>query len=146
MSDFSTDDIDSIASYFGRTPAVTPAAVKLKDKFTIWFKDLGWYDRNMDTDNTFNEARNRRNEFNEKNAVTAKERENVKRVIHTGFTAEEAQGRPKAMLSTGRYVTDLVPTKWLVGAGIVAVAGVAGFVAKKVYYDPEAALVKRLAR
>jgi len=87
-----SDDLDAINAYMSRTQAKTPEGKRLRDSFLKWFQGLGWFDKR--TDDTFSEARVRRNSFNVANSTTVAEKANVERVISTGMTREQMEAEP----------------------------------------------------
>lgn len=94
-------NLDAIKAYFEATEAKTQPARLVKDEFTRWYDQLGFLDRS--DSNTYDHARNLRNEFNEKNAVTSSEKAAVKQVESTGVTTEETEGQPRRETSEGRF-------------------------------------------
>lgn len=132
-----SDDLDAINAFFMSTEAVTPQAVTIKDAWVTWFNQLSWWERTVDG-NTYDMARNRRNEFNLANAVTIAEKAQVENVIKTGMSTEQMQGVPDRRLSSGmmpEYLQLLsTPAKLVIGA-VAAVAVVAA-----AYATPKAAV------
>lgn len=125
-----TVDLRAIADYFDRTEAVTPQAIVLKDKWTIWWDNQSWFNKNVTPLDIYDEARNRRNAFNLANATTAEERAIADRVAKKGYTTEEMRGESKRILSTGRFPEESKP--WIptwakvtaVAAGAVTVVAI----------------------
>jgi hypothetical protein len=101
-----TDDLNAIADYMSATAARTPKAIQLKDSWLKWFDQLSWYTKNVSPGDDYDEARNRRNAFNEANALTSEELEMAKRTAREGFTTEEMEGERKRVLSSGRFPED----------------------------------------
>jgi len=105
----------------------------LRDSWISWYDGLSWYDRKVNSSQVWDEARNRKNAFNEANARNAKELENVKRV-QQGMTSEEMQGKEKRILSTGRFAVPpkpWIPTWGKIALGTAAVLGAGIVVVKK---------------
>jgi len=127
-------EMEAIARYITSEPARTADARQIKDDFIIWYNKVGksWYISESD----LTEAKNRRKEFNFRNAVTTSEKETVTRVEKTGMTTEEAQGGVKTILSTGYREPIEAPwyesllknpftTVGAIGAVVVLIGGVA---------------------
>lgn len=132
-----SDDLDAINAFFMSSDAVTPQAVTIKDEWVTWFNQLSWWDKTFDG-NTYDMARNRRNQYNLANAVSAAEKAQVKNVMKTGLSSEQMQGAADRRLSSGmmpEYVQLLsTPAKIIIGA-VAAVAVVAA-----AYATPKAAV------
>jgi hypothetical protein len=128
MSQFD-DDMASLVEYMNTTKAKTTDASKLKDAFSQWYNNLGWYAKNVDATTTWNQARNYKKQFERANSTSAEELQNVLRVQQTGMTSEQMQGvAAVAQTSGGLYAAPnpddkpLIPPeyKW---AAVVVVAG-----------------------
>ena len=103
QTDFGTqmEDMDAINRYMRTTKIVNNEAFPIKDSFLGWYDRLSYLSKSLDGD-IYNEARTRMNKFNLANVTNEQQRENVVRVITTGVTTEEMQGKPKLpVLSTG---------------------------------------------
>src|SRR4029079_2823656 len=88
------EDMDAINDYMRSKVIVNNAAYTYKDDFIRWWDNLGWYDKNFSS-SAYDEARTRRNKFDLANVKNAAEKANVERVITTGITTEEMQGKPR---------------------------------------------------
>jgi hypothetical protein len=130
---YNLDDLEAIVRYMSDTPANTPAAALVKDRFSKWYPDVSWYDKHFDTQNVVNHAKNERTDFNRANAVTEEEKANVERVIQTGLRTEQLIPgmAPQARDSSGKLGEEtkpLIPHPYdyiAVGAAGVTVAAVA---------------------
>lgn len=126
MSQFD-DDMAATVEYFNGTTANTSAAKKVKDDFATWYSNLGWYDKSVNSDQVWNQARNFRTQFNRANAVTPAEVAAVAAVEGTGLSTEQTTGKPQAAkTSSGLYAAPstsapLIPTEYKVFAGVAAV-------------------------
>ena len=129
-------DLAAIDVYMTSAWPKTTRATKLQDEWKVWFNKLDFYARHVEPglENIYNEARNRRNEFNIANAVSEEQKQAVANVIHTGVTSEEQHGGTKQISSTGKFHVDekpLIP-EWLwwaaaAGLGVIVVASSYGF-------------------
>ena len=54
-----TENIDAIRVYFDQTPVMTPEAQRIKDAFVIWYDDLTWFGKGLNSN--YDLARNQRN-------------------------------------------------------------------------------------
>jgi hypothetical protein len=133
-------DIDAIAAYLNSTPARTPEAQAVKNKFNSWFEN---YSRSIfklvATDESFHTATNFRDEFNKANAVTVAQEQAVRNVKEYGLQRNEMYGLPPGTVDLWTRTKQV--TKW-VGIG-VAVAG-AGYMALQL--KPILALIKTHSR
>ena len=129
----------ALTAYMNATPANNPVASVIKTNFAKWASGLSWYDRQFDTQNLWNRARNYRNDFNTANAgLDPAKRAVVMEVITKGQTSEDAMGEPPAArTSGGRFVVEgpagskpLIPTSYKIAA-VAAGAGVVTIVALK---------------
>lgn len=129
MSDQS-ENLDAIDRYIKSTPLLTAAARDLRDEWTRWYDDQGWYGRNYDIE-VYDHARNLRNRFHLANAITTEQRRIAERMIQTGMTSEEMAGGTTRAMSSGMYDEPLIASttkaKLILGA---TVAG-AGWIAWK---------------
>jgi hypothetical protein len=117
-----TDDMAAIDAYFIATPAVTPTAVTLKDQWRSWYDQLGFFGT-MSSDN-YDEARNRRNAFNLANATTPAAVAQVKEVMKTGVSTEQAAGDADRRDSEGNlpdHPPDVIPLEYKIVGGVLAV-------------------------
>jgi len=117
------DDLQAIKVYFDNTSAATSNAQEIKDKFYVWYADLGWFAKSADLQTTINEARSRRNAFNLANATTETEKQQVQDVFKYGLTTEEGQGeaRPYIDPTTGQVGhPPMIPLKYKIIGGIAA--------------------------
>lgn len=96
------DDAEAVFDFFKRTEARTDKAATLKAQFLTWYNQSSWFDKNF-SQSWYDQLRSRRNAFNIANAVTEADKAAVTRVLTTGMTAEEMQGkpRPKIDVKTG---------------------------------------------
>lgn len=89
--------IDDAEAVFRMMQSVTPKtdkAATLRAQFLTWYKQSSWYDKNF-SQSWYDEMRSRKNAFNIANAVTEADKALVTRVLTTGMTAEEMQGKPR---------------------------------------------------
>lgn len=133
-----SEDLDAINMFFSTSVAVTPEAIKIKDSFIKWFSQLSFWERNLDG-NTYDIARNRRNEFNLANAKTPEEKAQAQNIIKQGMSSEQQQGEADRRLSSGMLPEQpesliSTPTK-LVIAAVAAIAVIAA-----AYATPQAIL------
>lgn len=105
------DDVEAIHDFMLQTPSKTPAAETIRTSFLSWYEKAGFYDKNLSS-TWFDEARTRRNQFNIANAVTVSESAAVQKVLATGLTAEQMQGksRPKVDVKTGKVGSQIHDT------------------------------------
>lgn len=128
------EDIEAINDFFHRSENAprTPEARAAFNAWVKWYEDtkpgaFGWW-----SDADFDHARNLRNAYNRANAVTAKEKENVERVITTGMSTEQMQGETDRRDASGNIVEQppgLAHSPWFwpaVAAGGTAVLLLAG--------------------
>jgi hypothetical protein len=105
-TDFGTiaEDLDAINRYMRQTPLKTPEAFRIKDDFIKWYDGLSFYAKNVANSGTYDIARTRRNQLSLANSTTPEEKAGVVRVITTGITTEEMQGKPRPPVdgATGR--------------------------------------------
>ena len=100
-------DMKAIDDYMRRTAPVTPEATALRSSWLTWYPSLSWWALNYDT-GVRDEASTRRNKFNLANAQTKAEKDNVIRVITTGFDSNQMQGQArKETLPTGEVGTQI---------------------------------------
>ncbi len=130
-------DTEAINKYIVETPTKTEQARALRDEWIVWYDDLSFWEKNLD-DDILDEARNRRNDFNEANATTFAEHAQVRDVIEHGMSTEQMRGDTDRRLSDGSLPKHKKPwVPWW--AKIAAVLGVgvvgAAWVGKKVYID-----------
>jgi hypothetical protein len=124
-------DMEALDAYMSATPAVTPQAVALKNAWRAWFDGLTFISR-RESDN-WDEARNRRNDFNRANAVTPAEKKQVEQTIKTGQTTEQSAGETDRRDSNGNLPThppDVIPLEYKIAVGVVLVFGLALLVKK----------------
>lgn len=119
-----TENVSAIRAYFDQTPVKTPEAQKIKDAFVIWYDDLTWFGKGLNSN--YDLARNQRNRFNLANATTPEEKQVVVSVVTTGISTEQTQGQPDRRNETGMLpgpVTPppppLIPKEYLVGGAIL---------------------------
>ncbi len=103
----SIDDLEAINAYMKRQVPQTSTASTMQRDFLQWYANLGFWDKNMNTQVTYDKARSKRNAFNIENAVTPEEKQAVTNVLATGLTTEQMQGqtRPPVNTSTGAVGT-----------------------------------------
>lgn len=102
-TDFGTqsEDMDAINQYMRTKKIINNAAFPIKDDFIRWWDNLGFYDKNFSQD-IYDEARTRRNKFDLANVKNEADRAEIQRVITTGQTTEQMQGKKRPpVLSTG---------------------------------------------
>lgn len=133
MSQFD-DNMEAMVRYFNDTPVVTKAAAEIKDRFSAWYSNLGWYDKNVNTDETWNQARNYRNSFNLANVTSQAEKKDVQAQIQSGYTYEQAHGKPiQAKTSEGMYAAPdpddkpLIPPEYKIAAVVIIGGGILFF-------------------
>lgn len=144
-------NIEAINQYIAAAPIKTTEGAKARDEWIKWHDALGWYDKTFTSLEVYDQARNLRNNFNIANAVTAKEKVEVKNQQQEGLTSEELRGEASRRLSTGDYVEHpeesepWLPTKTKIALGVAGVAVLALTAVKKIYVDPwlKAAGVRR---
>lgn len=125
-----SDDLDAVNRYIVQAPLKTRAAEGVHDEWVRWFDSLSWLEKSLDGE-TWDRARNLKNQFNAANATNAAEREQAARVAKTGLTTEEMAGGMRRTLSTGDYDVPLISTSTRMAiGGVVALAGL-GFIAAK---------------
>lgn len=119
-----TENIDAIRVYFDQTPVMTPEAQRIKDAFVIWYDDLTWFGKGLNSN--YDLARNQRNRFNLANATTPQEKQNVQAVITTGLSTEQLQGQSDRRDEGGMLpgpvtppAPPLIPTPYLIGGAIL---------------------------
>jgi murein L,D-transpeptidase YafK len=95
-------DMAAINQLIANTEPVTAKARQLKDEWITWWDDLTWLDKNV-TGDAYDKARNKRNEFLKANAVTAAEKEAVRRVQATGATTEEVEAGTNKPGEAGQF-------------------------------------------
>lgn len=124
LDNFNSANIDAIRAYFDQTPVMTPDAQKIKDAFVIWYDDLSWFGKGLNSN--YDLARNQRNRFNLANAITPQEKQNVQTVISTGMSTEQLQGQVDRRDETGMLpgpvvppTPPLIPTPYVVGGAIL---------------------------
>lgn len=100
------DDLEAINRYMTSTPIKTSDAAELHDDWIKWWDTLSWTDKHFE--DTYDEARNRRNAFNMANAVTPRARSAAEDTIKNGLSTEELAGGTDRRLSTGEYSEDFV--------------------------------------
>lgn len=98
-----SEDLEAIKRFIDTTPAVTMDASNIKANFLKWYDDLGIIERNFPSQETYDEARNRRNQFNLANAKTAAEKQVVQTVITTGLSTEQMRGEADRRDASGMY-------------------------------------------
>ncbi len=129
MSDFD-DNMAALVDYFNAQQPVTPAAAKIKDQFATWHSQLSFYDTSVDSDTTWNQARNFRDTYERANAVTPQQQAAVSAVQQTGITSEQALNKPAAAkTSAGLYAapTPVTTQPWIPAeykwAAVVVIGG-----------------------
>jgi hypothetical protein len=139
MSDF-TDNMDAIVSMMNATPAINAQSSAIKTGFATWYTGLGWYDKNVGSDDVYNRARNFRDQFNLANAPSPEAKAQVQRVIKTGQTTEQVMGkRVQARTGSGGFVEEappeepLIPDKYKVAAAAAGGVALVAIVAKKLH-------------
>lgn len=125
------DNLAALVQYMNDTHANTSKAAKIKDQFANWYSNLGWYAKTVNTDDTWNQARNYRDQFNTANALTPVEQAAIEAVQSGGITTEQSAGLPaQAKLSSGLYAASdpnpLIPSEYkvaaiVVGAGVILI-------------------------
>ncbi len=130
------DDIAAINKYIVYTKTNSKGAIKIRDEWIKWHDNLGWWDKNMDS-SVYDEARNKRNAFNNANAKDAAELAQVKLTQQTGLSTEEMYGGTRRVLADGTYETPdpvIVPTSMKLAVGVTGAAALAGYIAFKLYF------------
>lgn len=128
-------NMDAIVEYFNRQEPRTSKAAKLKDKFAQFHANIGWYDKYVDSDDTMKKAQNLRHQFDEANAISAKEKAEVERVRKTGLRESDVIPDlvdPSARTTEGYDVTakeGFLTTKGKIALASLLVIGGAGYVA-----------------
>jgi hypothetical protein len=138
------DDMQAVNVYFTTQPINTPEAAKLKDAWRMWYDSLGYFA--LRSDQTYDEARNRKYAFNLANALTPDQKADVKEQQQHGLSSEELKGEPDRRLSDGTYAVPpppLISTKAKIYITLAALIGGAGYIAKKIYVDPFISTFKR---
>jgi hypothetical protein len=144
-----SEDMDAINRYMMRMDLMTGQAAQHRDAWVVWYDNLSWWERTQDGA-IYDEARNRRNEFNLANAVTPEEKAGVLHVMQTGMTTEEMAGGTRRTLSSGMYSlpettiegkTDLLTFRGKVALALLGVAS-ASLYAGKVYLSKHYKLIK----
>jgi hypothetical protein len=120
------DNLAALVEYFNSTKAVTSKAAKIKDQFATWYSNLGWYSKTVNSDDTWNQARNYRDQFNLANTTTSAQQQAVIDSQSHGLTTEQMQGNPaQARLSSGLYAASdpnpLIPNEYKFAAVVVTV-------------------------
>jgi hypothetical protein len=121
-------DMDALNLYIAGAPLRTKAAGGVHDEWVKWFDGLSYLEKALDSE-TWDRARNLRNQFNEANAVTTAEREAATRMRTAGLTTEEIAGGTRRALSTGDYDVPLLSTSTRLAIGGVALLAGVGFLA-----------------
>lgn len=127
-----SEDMEAIHRYIVNSPLNTKQAERLHDDWLGWYEGLTWWEKSMDTD-TYDKARNRRNEFNRANAVTVAAKQAADEVKTRGLTTEELAGGYDRRLASGEYAENFVSSK--VKVAVAATLGGVGvlWALKKVY-------------
>jgi hypothetical protein len=130
-----SEDLIAIDDYFHRIERKTSQATNDFNSWVAWFTSLGWYDKNF-TQATYDEARNRKHQFDLDNATSEDERAQVLEVQKTGLSTEQMEGNVDRRTSSGNYFIQKppwVPTWiWYAGGGFIAlVTGITVVVAGK---------------
>lgn len=128
-SSLNKDDIDAIAAYFEAHPAKTTEAAGIASMFRSWYNRLGILDSYGDQ--SYETAKQYRDEYNLANATTTEEKKAAKTVQKTGVTREQAYGLPadtESLWDKIKGTAKKVGTYSAVGAG----AGVVAYVTFKI--------------
>lgn len=125
-----SEDMEAVNRYIASAPLKTKEAGRVHDEWRRWYDGLSWLEKSWDSE-TWDRARNLRNQFNRANAVTAVEKERAENQIRTGLTTEEIAGGVRRTLSTGDYDVPLLSSSTrLALGGALALAGI-GLIAVK---------------
>jgi hypothetical protein len=132
-------DMAAINQMIANTEPTNARARQLKDDWIVWWDGLSWLDKNV-TGDTYDKARNKRNEFLKANAQTAAEKAAVKKVAATGGTTEEVEAGVNKPGEAGQFHKEerrateegkfpekkepLIPTQYKV-VGVATAVGVA---------------------
>jgi len=113
------DDAEAIYTYMKNATPNTDAASTMRAQFLTWYQNSSWYNKNFDT-KWYDELRSRRNAFNLANAVTPQQKAQVEKILTTGRTAEEMQGkpRPKIDVKTGMVGKSIASPPVLIAPGL----------------------------
>lgn len=125
-----SEDMDAINRMMAGAPLRTKAAAAVHDEWIKWWDGLSWWEKALDGE-TYDRARNLRNQFNRANAVTASDRAAVERMQTTGLTNEEIAGGTRRTLSTGDYDVPLLSTSSRLALGGLALLAGGGYLALK---------------
>ena len=110
-----SSDLDAINTYIMSTPAASPGADAIQKAWAPW------YNANSGTfvsDDTWNEARSRRNAFQLANAVTPEQQAGIKNVLATSVTPEELQGKPRPIIDVNTGKVTPVPAAGKTSLGV----------------------------
>lgn len=95
-------DMQAINQFIADTEPVTDKARQLKTDWINWWDSLNWLEKNASTD-TYDKARNKRNDFIRANAVTTAEKKAAKEVAAKGGTTEEVEAGPNKPGQAGQF-------------------------------------------
>jgi hypothetical protein len=124
-----SEDMDAVNVYMSTTTIQTPAAAKIHDEWRTWYDDLGWFTRNYESE-TWDHARNLKNNFNLANATTASDYQAAQEVAQRGLTTEELAGGVRRTLASGQYAEPLISTNTKLGLAVVGITLALGVAAK----------------
>jgi hypothetical protein len=122
-------DLKAIDVYIKGSPLYTAEATQIRDEWTVWYKDLGWFTSEEDYDH----ARNLRNRFNLANSRTQAEYARAKETVQRGMTSEEMAGGTSHALASGMYEEPLLSEKTRTTIALTALTAGLGGVAWLAY-------------
>ena len=127
------DDLDAINRFISGATIRTPAAQALRDQWITWFDTRSSWEKQFDRV-TFDEARNKRLDFQLANSLTDAEKAEVRRQASEGISSEQAQGAADRRQTGGTYSGKA--SSWgsglaLVGLSIVGSAVATAYVMRK---------------
>lgn len=140
-------NIKAINTYIMTQPIHTSKAGEIRNKWLKWHDNLSYLEKTFTSQETYDVARNIRNEFNTANAITPAQKAAVEAVKQTGLTSEELRGETKRTTAEGNYLApepDLddeeeepwIPTKTKVALGVSGVVLLGLAALKRIYIDP----------
>lgn len=121
--DWVEDDVRAIHRYLQEQPPVTEEGDNIRSAALRWFDDLGYTD--WDDDDTLNQARTYRNQFDLANAESSQEKKMIQDHWRRGQTSEESRGetRPVIDYKTGKVGQDKGSWGWVIGLAAVGALG-----------------------
>jgi hypothetical protein len=120
-------DIDALNVYIQGTPAINDDSRKAKDEWIKFYNMIGWYDKTVKGQETFDKARNLYRYFILANAKTPEIRKEYQQQLQTGVTAEEQEGGVRRADTSGFFPEEnsIMPfwLKVVIGIGIIGGTG-----------------------